>query len=62
MNSVAYYAWEIFTSLETNAWWLMMIVFTFTCITFIWTNSKIREAIQDINENIEDIARDLADE
>ena len=27
---------------ERNAWWLMMVVFSITCITFIYTNVKIR--------------------
>lgn len=27
---------------ERNAWWLMMVVFSVTCITFIYTNVKIR--------------------
>ena len=62
MNSVAYYPWEMFTSLETNAWWLMMCVFTFTCITFIWTNSKIRESISNIEELMEDILQELINE
>ena len=37
-----YYTWEIFTMDERNAWWLMMVVFSITCITFIYTNVKIR--------------------
>ena len=37
-----YYTWEIFTMDERNAWWLMMVVFSVTCITFIYTNVKIR--------------------
>tara|TARA_B100001939_G_scaffold207690_1_gene178570 strand:+ start:631 stop:951 length:321 start_codon:yes stop_codon:yes gene_type:complete len=37
-----YYTWEIFTMDEKNAWWLMMVVFSVTCITFIYTNVKIR--------------------
>ena len=37
-----YYTWEIFTMDEKNAWWLMMVVFSITCITFIYTNVKIR--------------------
>ena len=59
MDSVLYYTWEMFTSLETNAWWLMMCVFTFTCITFIWTNVKIRESIQNIEEILKDIMEEL---
>ena len=62
MNSVTYFAWEIFTSLEENAWWLMMVVFTLTCITFIWTNSKIRESLDEINENIDDICKEITRE
>jgi hypothetical protein len=49
-NSVEWYAWEIFTGLETNAWWLMMCVFTFTCITFIITNIAIRNDIHAIKK------------
>lgn len=37
-----YYTWKIFTMDEKNAWWLMMVVFSVTCITFIYTNVKIR--------------------
>ena len=37
-----YYTWEIFPMDERNAWWLMMVVFSVTCITFIYTNVKIR--------------------
>ena len=37
-----YYTWEIFTMDERNAWWLMIVVFSVTCITLIYTNVKIR--------------------
>ena len=62
MNSIEYFTWEIFTSLEENAWWLMMVVFTLTCITFIWTNAKIRESIQGIEELLNDILKEIIDE
>ena len=39
---LSYYTWELFTMDERNAWWLMMVVFSVTCITFIYTNVKIR--------------------
>ena len=61
MDSVMYYAWEMFTSLETNAWWLMMCVFTFTCITFIVTNVMIRKSIENIEEMIKDIIEEMID-
>jgi hypothetical protein len=59
---VLWYAWEIFTDLETNAWWLMMVVYTLTCITFIWTNSKIRESIRNIDDTIRDILNEYVKE
>ena len=37
-----YYTWEIFKIDERNAWWQMMVLFSVTCITFIYTNVKIR--------------------
>ena len=61
VNSVTYYAWEIFTSLETNAWWLMMCVFTATCITFIVTNVMIRKSIENIEQMIKDIMEEMFD-
>ena len=45
-----YYTWELFTMDERNAWWLMMIVFACTCITFIYTNVKMRVHLQKIEE------------
>ena len=61
VNSVTYYAWEICTSLETNAWWLMMCVFTATCITFIVTNVMIRKSIENIEQMIKDIMEEMFD-
>jgi hypothetical protein len=52
----------MFTSLETNAWWLMMVVFTFTCITFIVTNVMIRKSIEKIEENIMHIMEEIFEE
>ena len=49
-ETVEWYAWAMFTGLETNAWWLMMCVFTFTCITFIITNIMIRDDIHAIKK------------
>ena len=43
-----YYAWELFTMDEENAWWLMMVVFALTCITFIYTNVRMRVHLQKI--------------
>mgnify|MGYP003112817565 CR=1 FL=1 len=37
-NEVKWIAWEMFTGSEANAWWLMMCVFTVTCITLIIGN------------------------
>jgi len=54
-----YYTWEMFTSLETNAWWLMMVVFTFTCITFIVTNVMIRKSIERIENQLRDILNEI---
>tara|TARA_Y100000310_G_C20037719_1_gene514723 strand:+ start:289 stop:477 length:189 start_codon:yes stop_codon:yes gene_type:complete len=62
MDSILYYTWEMFTSLETNAWWLMMVVFTFTCITFIVTNVMIRKSIEKIEENIMHIMEEIFEE
>ena len=62
MDSILYYTWEMFTSLETNAWWLMMVVFTFTCITFIATNVMIRKSIEKIVRDIADIMEELLEE
>ena len=59
---ILWYAWEMFTDLETNAWWLMMVIYTLTCITFIWTNSRIRDGIESINKSIKDILQELIDE
>jgi len=59
---ILWYAWEMFTDLETNAWWLMMVIYTLTCITFIWTNSRIRAGIESLNENMRDILQELIDE
>ena len=56
-----YYTWEMFTSLETNAWWLMMVVFTFTCITFIVTNVMIRKSIERIENQLKDILNEIVD-
>tara|TARA_R100001594_G_scaffold77504_1_gene112105 strand:+ start:154 stop:339 length:186 start_codon:yes stop_codon:yes gene_type:complete len=56
-----YYTWEMFTSLETNAWWLMMVVFTFTCITFIVTNVMIRKSIERIENQLRDILNEIVD-
>ena len=49
-NTWEWIAWEIFTDSENNAWWLMMCVFTFTCITFIITNIMIRDDIHAIKK------------
>ena len=62
MDSILYYTWEMFTGLETNAWWLMMVVFTLTCITFIWTNAKIRESISNIEKSLDEILEELLEE
>jgi MFS-type transporter involved in bile tolerance (Atg22 family) len=35
---------------EKNAWWLMMVVFAITCITFIYTNVKMRVHLQKVEE------------
>ena len=59
---ILWYAWSLFTDLETNAWWLMMVIYTLTCITFIWTNSRIRDGIESINKSIKDILQELIDE
>lgn len=59
---ILWYAWEMFTDLETNAWWLMMVIYTLTCITFIWTNSRIRDGIESLNEGMRDILQELIDE
>ncbi len=59
---ILWYAWSLFTDLETNAWWLMMVIYTLTCITFIWTNSRIRDGIESLNENMRDILQELTDE
>lgn len=59
---ILWYAWSLFTDLETNAWWLMMVIYTLTCITFIWTNSRIRDGIESLNENMRDILQELIDE
>jgi len=59
---ILWYAWSLFTDLETNAWWLMMVIYTLTCITFIWTNSRIRAGIESLNENMRDILQELTDE
>ena len=40
-----YEVWSYFVADEVNAWWLMMVVFTATCITFIYNNSKIRQSL-----------------
>tara|TARA_Y100001973_G_C5200262_1_gene337134 strand:- start:1378 stop:1617 length:240 start_codon:yes stop_codon:yes gene_type:complete len=45
-----YYTWEMFTMDEKNAWWLMMVVFAITCITFIYTNVKMRVHLQKVEE------------
>ena len=45
-----YYTWELFTMDERNAWWLMMVVFAFTCITFIYTNVKMRVHLKKISQ------------
>ena len=45
---LSYYTWELFTMDEKNAWWLMMVVFALTCITFIYTNVKMRVHLQKI--------------
>ena len=45
-------AWEMFTGSEANAWWLMMCVFTFTCITFICTNITMRNSLKNIETHI----------
>ena len=50
-KTIEWYAWEMFTASETNAWWLMMCVFAITCITFIITNISIRKGIRDIKEH-----------
>ena len=34
-DTILWYAWEMFTLSEANAWWLMMCVLTLTLITFI---------------------------
>ena len=47
---ILYYTWELFTADEKNAWWLMMVVFAFTCITFIWTNAKMREHLSKLEK------------
>ena len=49
-NTWEWLAWEMFTGSESNAWWLMMCVFTFTCITFIITNIAIRNDIHSIRK------------
>ena len=59
---ILWYSWSIFTDLETNAWWLMMVIYTLTCVTFIWTNSRIRDGIESINKSIKDILQELIDE
>ena len=46
-----YYTWELFTMDETNAWWLMMVVFAFTCIPFIYTNVKMRVHLRKIERS-----------
>ena len=50
-ESIEYLTWEFFTSTETNAWILMMMVFSITCITFIITNMNIRSGINEIKEH-----------
>tara|TARA_R110002020_G_scaffold28130_4_gene89892 strand:+ start:173 stop:412 length:240 start_codon:yes stop_codon:yes gene_type:complete len=47
---ILYYTWELFTADEKNAWWLMMVVFACTCITFIYTNVKMRVHLEKIEE------------
>ena len=47
---ILYYTWELFTMDERNAWWLMMVVFAFTCITFIYTNVKMRVHLKKISQ------------
>lgn len=61
MDSILYLTWEMFTNLETNAWWLMMVVFTLTCITFIVTNVMMRKSIENIEKDINDILKELID-
>tara|TARA_X000001388_G_scaffold77268_1_gene77326 strand:- start:12728 stop:12967 length:240 start_codon:yes stop_codon:yes gene_type:complete len=39
-DTILWYAWEMFTLSEANAWWLMMCVLTLTLITFIYQNNK----------------------
>ncbi len=51
-NKVLWYAWELLTAPESNAWFLMMFVFTFTCITFIITNIAIRDSIENIQSHL----------
>lgn len=51
-ESIEWFTWEIFTSMETNAWWLMMCVFTFTCITFICTNVAIRTSLDRLERHL----------
>ena len=51
---ILYYAWEMFTGMEKNGWWLMMVVFTLTCITFIITNISIRQSIQKIEKILQE--------
>jgi len=50
-----YYTWEIFTMDEKNAWWLMMVVFSVTCITFIYTNVKIRVSQETQRARLKDV-------
>tara|TARA_Y100001951_G_scaffold100451_1_gene103872 strand:+ start:450 stop:671 length:222 start_codon:yes stop_codon:yes gene_type:complete len=51
-ETVQWYAWEILTGSEANAWFLMMAVFTFTCLTFIATNIGIRSGIHRIQKHL----------
>jgi hypothetical protein len=57
-ETVEWYAWEILTSSEANAWFLMMCVFAITCITFIITNMNIRDDIHDIKKYFNIKAKD----
>ena len=50
-ESIEYLTWEFFTSTEPNDWFLMMMVFSITCITFIITNMNIRSGINEIKEH-----------
>ena len=52
---IIYFAWETITADEKNAWWLMMVVFTATCITFIYTNAKIRHYLRNMNKLLKEI-------